>query len=131
MIAVVRAEETLGHAADAGMRLERTHDLVQFELAIVVAVDHIARHVRDAPVHIAQDASLCYEVGRGGEYGAALYVVPVAMAINDVADRHARESPVELGLEPGREIGGERIDQDDALRRNQKQAVPDTVPCAI
>ncbi len=53
-VAVDAVEEAGAHAADAGPRVGRDVDLVAVDDAVVVAVDHVARHLRVAAVHVAQ-----------------------------------------------------------------------------
>ncbi len=51
-------------------------------------------------------------------------VVPMTVAVDDVADRLTREASCELAFHPGREIRADGIDQQDAVRRHIDQTPP-------
>src|SRR5262245_34418652 len=91
-------------------------DLFELELTVVVAIIHVARHMRIAAVHVAEHALLGDEPRRFRKYGAALDVIPMTVAVDHIADRRVRKSLGELSLEPIGKIRVDGIDDDDALR---------------
>jgi hypothetical protein len=101
------------------------------KLAVVTAVDHVAGHVGDAPVHVPQHPFLRYKPSGARENGSALNVIPMAVTVNDITHGHARKTLVELSLEPLREIGSERIGQNNSFRSDQKERIPKPVLRAI
>ncbi len=130
-VAVDAVEEAGAHAADAGPRVRRDVDLVAVDDAVVVAVDHVARHLRVAAVHVAQHVLVADERCGVRERGAAGGVIEVAVAVDDVAHGLAREARVELALQPRRERLVDRIAEDDAGRRHEKHRVPVAVARAV
>src|SRR5262245_12172426 len=124
-------EKTFRHSANPGMCLSRTNDLFHLKLAIVVPVDHIARHVRISSVHVSKYAFLRNKPCSAFENCSAFHVIPVTVAINNVTNGLSREPLLELALKPFREICTQRIYEDDAVRSDQKQAVPGAIPGAI
>ena len=67
VIAVVTLKEARRHSADSRMGRAWGRNFLQFELAVVVAIDHIARHVRIPAVHILEHPLLGDELSRLGE----------------------------------------------------------------
>ena len=59
------------------------------------------------------------EFSRVLENGASGGVVIVVVAVEHIAHGHA-EALVQLGLEPGREVGPDGIGENDAFRRHQE-----------
>ena len=70
-IAIDAVEEAGAHAAHAGARVRRDVDLVAVDDAVVVAVDHVAGHLRVAAVHVAQHVLVRDERRGVREHGAA------------------------------------------------------------
>ena len=70
------------------------------------------------------------ELGRVGEDDAARGVIPVAVRVEHVADRHL-EPRRDLRLEPAREVAVDRIAHDDAVGRHQEHRVVVVVLRAI
>src|SRR6516165_7531941 len=95
-ISIVRAEKIFGHPADTGMVRKGLDDFFNFSLTIIVAVDHIARHVRIAAIHIAKHAFLRNKASCLRKDRAAFDVIPVAVTVDYVPDRYSRKSFVEL-----------------------------------
>ena len=118
-VAIGRLEESSGHAAAAAVVRQRIDDLVQLEAAVVVAVQHVTGHLRDAPVHVPRDVLVRHDASRVGEHGSAFDVVPVTVAVDHVADRHL-EPLGELLLQPGGERRVDRVREDDAVGRDQE-----------
>ena len=130
-VAIDAVEEAGAHAADAGPRVRRDVDLVAVDDAVVVAVDHVARHLRVAAVHVAQHVLVRDERRRVREHGAARRMIEVAVAVDDVAHGAAGEARVELALQPRRERLVDRVAQDDAGRRHEEHGVPVAVAGAV
>ena len=116
---------TVGRAAP------RRANLVRLEHAVLVLVQHVARHLRDASVHLAQHVLLRHEMRRVREHAGAFRVIEVAVAVDDVPDRPSREALAELGFEPGGERLADRVAQDDARRRHVEHRRPALVVRAI
>ena len=123
LVAIDRREEARPHAADARRRFRRDVDFVRIDGAVAIAIDHVAGHVRVAAVHVPQHVLVGDEPGRVGEDGAARCVIEVAVAVDDVAHRHL-EAAAELVLQPGGERRIDRIAEDDAVARDEKDRVP-------
>ncbi len=68
---------------------------------------------------MVQHVRVAYELRRVREHTAARGVIPVVMSVDDVPNGNV-ETCVELILEPDREVRGERIGDDDAIRRDEE-----------
>src|SRR5262245_55205288 len=55
-------EESGGHATAAGIVVQRPDDLIQLETATVVSVEHVARHLRNAAIHVPGHILVSYEL---------------------------------------------------------------------
>lgn len=105
-------------------------ELLGLELPVVVAIYHVAGHMRIPPIHVRTNGLMRDELCRIGKDGSALDVIPVAVAVNDVPDRHL-EAFRKLLFQPGRKRSVERIREDDAVGRHQKDAVPGAAACTV
>ncbi len=123
-VAVLVREPEVGHAADPGVLGARIVDLVQLDSAVGILVDHVTGHVRVSAVHVLAHAVLGDEQGRVAERGAAFDMVPVAVAVDHVADRHARIAFGQLGLQPLGEFHADRVDEDDPRLGDREQRPP-------
>src|SRR5687768_12691253 len=130
-VAVDAVEESGTHAADATTRVRGDVDLVAVDDAVVVAVDHVAGHLRVTAVHVAQHVFVGDENRRVREDATARRMVEMAVAVDDVADGLARKARVELTLEPWREVLVDRIAEDDSGRSHEKHRVPVAVARAV
>ncbi len=130
LVAVDRRKEPRPHATDARCRFRRDVDFIRVDGAVAIAIDHVARHMRVAAVHVPQHVLVGDEPGRVGEDGAARRVIEVAVAVDDVPHRH-HEAAAEFLLQPRRERRIDGIAEDDAVARNEKDRVPVAVPSPI
>ena len=105
-------------------------DLIRIDGAVLIAIDHVARHVRVAAVHVPQHVLVRDELGRVGEDVSAGGVIEVAVAVDNVPHRH-REAAAELVLQPCRERRIDGIAEDDAVARHEEDRVPVAVPSPI
>ena len=92
MIAVMTLEEARRHSAYSRMGSGGSRNLLQFELTVIVAVDHVARHVGIPPVHVFEHPLLGDELSGVSEQAAPFDMVPVAVTIDDVPHGHAWEA---------------------------------------
>ncbi len=125
-VALVHGLERAAPHAAGGEVLEGGDDhLLVVEHAVVVAVGHVAGHVRPAPVHVGQGPFLGDDMRViVGEDRGAGGMVPVGVAIDDVAHRLAGEAPGQFALQPGREVGADGVDQEQAVGGVVDQAPP-------
>ena len=85
-VAVGSAEEACRHSATAGVRIERSDDLIQFKAAVVVAIEHVSGHLWNPAVHVSSDVLVRDEASSVGKNAASFNVVPVAVAVDDISN---------------------------------------------
>ena len=91
VVPVVALKETRGHSADSRMRHSRPDDFFELELPVIVAVDHIARHMRVSAIHIPQYTFLRNDFCGIAERSRAFNVIKMAGVCNRAArDRGER-----------------------------------------
>jgi hypothetical protein len=123
LVAIHRRERGATEAADARRGVGRNTDVLRIDAPVVVAVDHVARHVGIAPVHVAQHVFMRYE-GRGiCKHAAACRVIEVTVAVDDVTHRHL-EAFVQLRPQPACELQVDRVAEDDAGGGDENDRVP-------
>ena len=117
----VRGSEEVGrHAATSAVVGKRTDNLLKLEPSVAIAIQHVARHLRNAAIHISTHVLVGDEARSIRKYGAAFDVIPMAMAVDDIANRNL-ESLSELLFHPCRECRVDRIREDDSFRRDHEQ----------
>ena len=116
--------------ADARRRFRRDVDFVRVDGAVAIAIDHVARHVWVAAVHVPEHVLVGDEPRGVGEDGSAGRVIEMTVAVDHVPHRHG-EAARQFVLQPYRERGIDRVAEDDAVARDQKDRVPVAVPGSI
>jgi hypothetical protein len=119
-VAIGCSEPSGRHAAASLVVRQRADDFVLFEPAVVVAVQHVAGHLRNAPVHIPRHVFMGDETRGIRKDVAAFRMVEMAVAVDHVADRNA-EPFGELLFHPGGEGRVDGIRENDAFRRHHEQ----------
>ena len=122
---VVEHREAFGVGARGLTALDEAV-LVHVHLHGVSRERRIAGRRRERRQHVA----VADELRGVREHHTARRVVPVAMGVEDVADRHL-EPRRDLAFQPAREVAVDRIAHDDALGRHQEHGVVVVVLRAI
>ena len=96
LVEIRDVEPSRKHAADPRPRVGRDVNLVAVDDAVVVAIDHVARHLRVTTVHVSQHVLVADESGGRREYGATRGMgkkgVPLeTFADNSLVDKMIRE----------------------------------------
>ena len=137
---VVRVESPELTLRGTGKPLEILGGLARLDDAVTVGVQRRDRRVLSDDLRqrgrgrrhgqVAEHVGVTYELGRIGEHRPTRRVVPVVVAVDDVAHRHA-ESRRELLFQPQRELRAERVGEDDPLGRHQECRSGSIGPCVV
>ena len=119
-VTVCSSEEVGRHPAAAAIVCERVHDLIQLESTVVVAIEHVSRHLGDAAVHVPGNVLVGHKARCIRKDCAAFDVIPMAVAVNHIPDRHP-EAFGELLFHPGGKRRVDGIRKDDALRSHHEE----------